>query len=70
MKYLVIASALIASFAVGASLDSNGNLVLSKEEVTQTQAIFNELERQVYYQRLRIEELEKEMIQIERRKCV
>lgn len=70
MKYLVIASALIASFAVGASLDSNGNLVLSKEEVTQTQAIFNELERQVYYQRIRIEELEKEMIQIERRKCV
>lgn len=70
MKYLVIASALIASFAVGASLDGNGNLVLSKEEVTQTQAIFNELERQVYYQRLRIEELEKAIIEIERRKCV
>lgn len=70
MKYLVIASVLLASFAVGASLDNNGNLVLSREEVTQTQAVFNELERQVYYQRLRIEELEKEMIQIERRKCV
>lgn len=70
MKYLVIASVLLASFAVGASLDNNGNLVLSREEVTQTQAVFNELERQVYYQRLRIEELEKAIIEIERRKCV
>ena len=70
MKYLVIVLALIASFAVAASLDDNGNLVLSKDEVAQTQAMFNELQRQTHYQRIRIEELEKMMIELERRKCV
>lgn len=70
MKYLVIISALVASFAVAASLDADGNLVLSKEEVANTQAMFNEMQRQIYYQRIRIEELEKDIIQIERQKCV
>jgi phenylalanine-4-hydroxylase len=70
MKYLVIASVLLASFAVGASLDGNGNLVLSRDEVANTQAMFNELQRQTHYQRIRIEELEKMLIEEERRKCV
>ena len=70
MKYLVIASVLLVSFAVAASLDDNGNLILSKDEVANTQAMFNELQRQTHYQRIRIEELEKMLIELERRKCV
>lgn len=70
MKYLVIALVLLASFAVAASLDNDGNLVLSKDEVANTQAMFNELQRQTYYQRIRIEELEKMLIDLEKSKCV
>lgn len=70
MKYLVIASVLLASFAVGASLDDNGNLVLSKDEVANTQAMFNELQRQTHYQRIKIQELEKALNTLEKSKCV
>ena len=70
MKYLVIASVLLASFAVGASLDDNGNLVLNKDEVNNTRAMFNEWQRQTHYQRIRIEELEKALITLEKSKCV
>lgn len=70
MKYLVIASVLLATIAAAANLDGNGNLVLSKEEVAQTQAMFNEMQRHIHYQQIRIEELEKAIIQIQREKCV
>ena len=70
MKYLVIVSVLLVSFAVAASLDNDGNLVLSKDEVANTQAMFNELQRQTHYQRIRIEELEKMLIDLEKSKCV
>ena len=70
MKYLVIVSVLLGSFAVGASLDDDGNLVLSKDEVAQTQAMFNELQRQTHYQRIKIQELEKTITTLEKSKCV
>lgn len=70
MKYLVIVTALLATIAAAASLDDNGNLILSKEEVARTQAVFNQLQTQIHYQQMRIEELEKAIIQIERQKCV
>jgi hypothetical protein len=64
-----IAILLLSGIATAATLDDNGNLLLSKDEVAQTQAMFNELSRQVYYQRMRIEELEKALIDVEKNKC-
>jgi hypothetical protein len=64
-----IAILLLSGVATAASLDDNGNLLLSRDEVAQTQAMFNELTRQVHYQRMRIEELEKALINVEKNKC-
>lgn len=64
-----IAILLLSGVATAASLDDNGNLLLSRDEVAQTQAMFNELTRQVHYQRMRIEELEKALINVEKNTC-
>jgi hypothetical protein len=65
-----IALFLIASVATAASLDDNGNLLLSKEEVNNTRALYNELNRVIQYQQYRIEELEKVVQDVEKRKCL
>lgn len=65
-----IALFLIASVATAASLDDNGNLLLSKEEVNNTRALYNELNRIIQYQQYRIEELEKAVQDVEKRKCL
>ena len=65
-----IALFLIASVATAATLDDNGNLLLSKEEVNNTRALYNELNRVIQYQQYRIEELEKVVQDVEKRKCL
>jgi hypothetical protein len=65
-----IALFLIVSVATAASLDDNGNLLLSKEEVNNTRALYNELNRVIQYQQYRIEELEKAVNDVEKRKCL
>jgi len=65
-----IALFLIASVATAATLDDNGNLLLSKEEVNNTRALYNELNRIIQYQQYRIEELEKVVQDVEKRKCL
>ena len=65
-----IALFLIASVATAATLDNNGNLLLSKEEVNNTRALYNELNRVIQYQQYRIEELEKVVQDVEKRKCL
>jgi hypothetical protein len=68
MKWIAIF--LIASVATAATLDDNGNLLLSKEEVNNTRALYNELNRVIQYQQYRIEELEKVVQDVEKRKCL
>lgn len=68
MKWLVIL--LLASVATAATLDDNGNLLLSKEEVNNTRALYNELNRVIQYQQYRIEQLEKAVEDVEKRKCL
>ena len=65
-----IAILLLASVATAATLDDNGNLLLSKEEVNNTRALYNELNRIIQYQQYRIEELEKVVQDVEKRKCL
>ena len=65
-----IALFLIASVATAATLDDNGNLLLSREEVNNTRALYNELNRVIQYQQYRIEELEKGLQDVEKRKCL
>ena len=65
-----IALFLIASVATAATLDDNGNLLLSKEEVNNTRALYNELNRVIQYQQYRIEQLEKVVEAVEKRKCL
>lgn len=68
MKWIAIF--FIASVATAASLDDNGNLLLSKEEVNNTRALYNELNRVIQYQQYRIEQLEKAVEDVEKRKCL
>jgi hypothetical protein len=68
MKWVVLF--LIAGVATAASLDDNGNLLLSKEEVNNTRALYNELNRVIQYQQYRIEQLEKAVEDVEKRKCL
>jgi|LakMenE18May11ns_1017448.scaffolds.fasta_scaffold8380586_1 hypothetical protein len=65
-----IAILLLASVATAATLDDNGNLLLSREEVNNTRALYNELNRVIQYQQYRIEELEKALQDVEKRKCL
>jgi sensor histidine kinase YesM len=58
------------SVATAATLDNNGNLLLSKQEVENTRELFNELNRVIQYQDHRIEELEKVVQDVEKRKCL
>jgi len=68
MRWIVIL--LLASVATAATLDDNGNLLLSKEEVNNTRALYNELNRVIQYQQYRIEQLEKAVEDVEKRKCL
>jgi sensor histidine kinase YesM len=65
-----IALFLMFSVATAATLDNNGNLLLSKQEVDNTRELFNELNRVIQYQDHRIEELEKVVQDVEKRKCL
>jgi hypothetical protein len=65
-----IAILLLAGVATAATLDDNGNLLLSREEVNNTRALYNELNRVIQYQQYRIEELEKALQDVEKRKCL
>jgi hypothetical protein len=44
--------------------------LLSKEEVNNTRALYNELNRVIQYQQYRIEQLEKVVEDVEKRKCL
>jgi hypothetical protein len=68
MKWIAIF--LMFSVATAATLDNNGNLLLSKQEVENTRELFNELNRVIQYQDHRIEELEKVVQDVEKRKCL
>jgi sensor histidine kinase YesM len=68
MKWIVIF--FMFSVASAATLDNNGNLLLSKQEVDNTRELFNELNRVIQYQDHRIEELEKAVQDVEKRKCL
>jgi len=68
MKWIVIF--FMFSVATAATLDNNGNLLLSKQEVDNTRELFNELNRVIQYQQYRIEELEKALQDVEKRKCL
>jgi hypothetical protein len=68
MKWIVIF--FMFSVATAATLDNNGNLLLSKQEVDNTRELFNELNRVIQYQQYRIEELEKAVQDVEKRKCL
>jgi len=68
MKWIIIF--FMFSVATAATLDNNGNLLLSKEEVDNTRALYNELNRVIQYQQYRIEELEKALQDVEKRKCL
>jgi sensor histidine kinase YesM len=68
MKWIAIF--LMFSVATAATLDNNGNLLLSKQEVDNTRELFNELNRVIQYQDHRIEELEKVVQDVEKRKCL
>jgi hypothetical protein len=68
MKWIVIF--FMFSVASAATLDNNGNLLLSKQEVDNTRELFNELNRVIQYQQYRIEELEKAVQDVEKRKCL
>ena len=68
MKWIAIF--LMFSVASAATLDNNGNLLLSKQEVDNTRELFNELNRVIQYQDHRIEELEKVVQDVEKRKCL
>jgi sensor histidine kinase YesM len=68
MKWIVIF--FMFSVATAATLDNNGNLLLSKQEVENTRKLFNELNRVIQYQDHRIEELEKAVQDVEKRKCL
>jgi len=68
MKWIVIF--FMFSVASAATLDNNGNLLLSKEEVDNTRGLFSELNRVIQYQQYRIEELEKALQDVEKRKCL
>jgi sensor histidine kinase YesM len=68
MKWIVIF--FMFSVASAATLDNNGNLLLSKQEVDNTRELFNELNRVIQYQDHRIEELEKVVQDVEKRKCL
>jgi sensor histidine kinase YesM len=68
MKWIAIF--FMFSVATAATLDNNGNLLLSKQEVDNTRELFNELNRVIQYQDHRIEELEKAVQDVEKRKCL
>ena len=68
MKWIAIF--LMFSVATAATLDNNGNLLLSKQEVDNTRELFNKLNRVIRYQDHRIEELEKVVQDVEKRKCL
>jgi hypothetical protein len=68
MKWIVIF--FMFGVATAATLDNNGNLLLSKQEVDNTRALYNELNRVIQYQEYRIEELEKAVQDVEKRKCL
>lgn len=68
MKWIVIF--FMFSVATAATLDNNGNLLLSKQEVDNTRDLFSELNRVIQYQEHRIEELEKAVQDVEKRKCL
>ena len=71
MKWIIVA---LLSFCSGllyaASRDSDGNLVLSPDEVARTSAMFNELNAQVIRSNFRIQELEKELEYMTATKCL
>ena len=68
MKWIVIF--FMFGVASAATLDNNGNLLLSKQEVDNTRDLFRELNRVIQYQEHRIEELEKAVQDVEKRKCL
>ena len=71
MKWIIVA---LLSFCSGllyaASRDVDGNLVLSPDEVARTSAMFNEMNSQIIWQNMKIQELQKELEYMAATKCL
>jgi len=70
MKWIVISVlALVSGWMYAATIDGDGNLVLSKEEVMRAESLWNETNRQLNYFRSKSIELQKELDTIKLSKC-
>lgn len=71
MKWIIIATLSFCSCLLyAASKDADGNLVLSPDEVARTSAMFNEMNSQIIWQNLKIQELQKELEYLTATKCL
>lgn len=71
MKWIIVAMLSFCSgFIYAASKDADGNLVLTPDEVARTSAMFNEMNNQIIWQNMKIQELQKELEYIAATKCL
>jgi len=71
MRILSIIILSLMSFMIyAATLDDDGNLVLSREEVQQTIASWNFINEEMINKNLRIQHLEKELEYVKATKCL
>ena len=66
----IILLSLISFIVYAATLDDDGNLVLSREEVQQTISSWNFINEEMINKNLRIQQLEKELEYVHATKCL
>jgi|TARA_R110000868_G_C10546060_1_gene735434 hypothetical protein len=66
----IILLSLISFMIYAATLDDDGNLVLSRDEVQQTIASWNLMNEEIVNKNLRIQQLEKELEYVIANKCL
>jgi|APGre2960657404_1045060.scaffolds.fasta_scaffold570444_1 hypothetical protein len=66
----IILLSLISFMIYAATLDDDGNLVLSRDEVQQTIASWNLMNEEIVNKNLRIQQLEKELEYVISNKCL
>jgi len=71
MRFVIILILSFVSFMIyAATLDDDGNLVLSREEVQQTISSWNFINEEMINKNLRIQHLEKELEYVKATKCL
>jgi hypothetical protein len=71
MKWIiVVALSFCSGLIYAASQDSDGNLVLTPDEVARTSAMFNQMNEQIYYSNMKIQELQRKLDYISQTKCL